>query len=143
MPAFNMVRYAQKPFVGLFERTYAKHRVKMKSYVAVQKKLLVMIYTLWKKNEAYDPDFGEEHTKEQEQALPLGSPSAGVIIGNTEPVKKIVAQPKEGLHKVNIPGERSQYASSRLVQSYGTSGKSSKKLKKYKSATQRKLIDVT
>ena len=115
----------------------------MKSYVAVQKKLLVMIYTLWKKNEAYDPDFGEEHTKEQEQALPLGSPSAGVIIGNTEPVKKIVAQPKEGLHKVNIPGERSQYASSRLVQSYGTSGKSSKKLKKYKSATQRKLIDVT
>ena len=29
----------------------------MKSYVAVQKKLLTMIYYLWKKNEMYNPDY--------------------------------------------------------------------------------------
>jgi transposase len=128
MPAFNMVRYAQKPFLDLFERTFEKHKIKMKSYVAVQKKLLVMIFTLWKKNEAYNPDFGKEHTKEQEQALPLGSASAEAVTGNTESIKKEVAQPKEGLHKVNIPGERSQYASSRLVQSYGKKPKKAKKV---------------
>ena len=33
-----------------------KHNVKMKAYVAVQKKLLVLIYTLWKKNEAFRPN---------------------------------------------------------------------------------------
>jgi hypothetical protein len=29
----------------------------MKGYVAVQRKLLVLIYTLFKNKEAYDPDF--------------------------------------------------------------------------------------
>jgi len=27
----------------------------MKAYVAVQRKMLMLIYTLWKKNEAYNP----------------------------------------------------------------------------------------
>ncbi|NCX95061.1 MAG: IS110 family transposase [Chitinophagia bacterium] len=49
LPAFNVVRYKQKPFIDLFERTLAKHQIKMKSYVSVQKKLLVLVYTLWKK----------------------------------------------------------------------------------------------
>jgi len=56
MPAFNVVRYEQTPFVNLYERVYDKTKIKMKAYVAVQKKLLVMIYTLWNKNEAYNPD---------------------------------------------------------------------------------------
>jgi hypothetical protein len=29
----------------------------MKSYVAVQKKLLVLIYALWKKGDAFDPAY--------------------------------------------------------------------------------------
>ena len=41
--------------------------MEMKSYVAVQKKLLVLIYTLWKKNESFDPTknghVGEAHKK--------------------------------------------------------------------------------
>ena len=32
----------------------------MKGYVAVQKKLLVMSYYLWKKGEQYDPTFKKE-----------------------------------------------------------------------------------
>ena len=31
---------------------------KMKAYVAVQRKLLVILYTLWKKNERFDTEFG-------------------------------------------------------------------------------------
>jgi len=53
MPAFNVVRYEQKAFYDIFHRTLEKHNIKMKSYVAVQKKILTTIYALWKKDEAY------------------------------------------------------------------------------------------
>jgi transposase len=39
----------------------------MKSYVAVQKKLLVLIYVMWKKKEAYQPTRNINHSGEQEQ----------------------------------------------------------------------------
>jgi hypothetical protein len=35
----------KKTFVNLFERTLKRHNIKMKSYVAVQKKLLTKITT--------------------------------------------------------------------------------------------------
>ena len=56
MPAFNVVRYDQGAFKTFFERILARHNQKMKAYVAVQRKLLVMIYTLWKKNQAFKPN---------------------------------------------------------------------------------------
>ena len=67
LPAFNMIRYDVGNFKPFFERILAKHNLKMKAYVAVQKKLLVLIYTLWKKNEAFNPEikaktFGNEDT---------------------------------------------------------------------------------
>ena len=34
-----------------------KHGIKMKAAVAIQRKLLVLIYTLWKKEEFFDPSF--------------------------------------------------------------------------------------
>lgn len=56
LPAFNMIRYEVGDFKPFFERILEKHNIKMKAYVAVQKKLLVLIYTLWKKNEAFRPN---------------------------------------------------------------------------------------
>ena len=53
LPAFNVVRYKLPEFFNLYSRTLSKHGIKMKSYVAVQKKLLAMIYTLWKRDEEY------------------------------------------------------------------------------------------
>lgn len=70
MPAFNVARYNPKTFGALFERAYDSSSLKMKGYVAVQRKLLVMIYTLWKKNEAFDPNYG---TSENEEQKPLFS----------------------------------------------------------------------
>lgn len=55
LPAFNVVRLRQKPFIDLYHRVYDRSKIKMKGYTAVQKKLLVLIYTLWKKDEAYNP----------------------------------------------------------------------------------------
>jgi transposase len=69
LPAFNLIRYNVGSFKSFFERILAKHNQKMKAYVAVQRKLLILIYTLWKKNEEYQPDklnqkkiFGNEET---------------------------------------------------------------------------------
>lgn len=68
MPALSVVRWKQTTFLNLFERTLEKHKLKMKSYVAVQKKLLVVIYSLWKKNEEYDNNYlANKCSMEQEQ----------------------------------------------------------------------------
>ncbi len=86
-------------------------KIKMKGYVAVQKKLLITIYTLWKNNEAFDKDYKnnqqQKHTEEQEEVLPslVSDEIAGPF------VKKVVPNKPE-LHKVNIPSEQSQYAPS-------------------------------
>jgi transposase len=56
LPTFNVVRYDAGNFKTFFERIFARHHQKMKAYVAVQRKLLLLIYTLWKKNEAFKPN---------------------------------------------------------------------------------------
>lgn len=55
MPGFNVVKYDVRNFSNLYQRVYARTLIKMKAYVAVQRKLLILIYTLWKRNEKYDP----------------------------------------------------------------------------------------
>ena len=57
MPSLVVIKCEVKPFKELFERTYNKHGIKMKSYVAVQKKLLTMIYYMWKKKERFEPNY--------------------------------------------------------------------------------------
>ncbi len=66
MPAFNVVRYEQKPFVSFYNRVYENSKIKMKAYTAVQKKLLVLVYSLWKKNEKYQPNYVSKISKEKE-----------------------------------------------------------------------------
>lgn len=60
MPAFGVVRNQVTPFVSLHERLIGRGKTKMQAYVAVQRKLLILIWTLWRKNEAYDPDFEQK-----------------------------------------------------------------------------------
>ena len=55
MPAFSAVKYKEPVCLELFERTLERHGMKMKSYVAVQKKLLLLIYDLYTKDVAYNP----------------------------------------------------------------------------------------
>lgn len=70
MPALSVVRFRQSPFRALYERLYERTKVKMKAYVAVQKKLLILIYTLWKKDIPYDPAFRTGHTSGDAEAAP-------------------------------------------------------------------------
>ena len=55
-PAF-VAKQHNPVYEAFYERLFARQQVKMQSYVAIQRKLLVLIYTLWKKDEVYDPNF--------------------------------------------------------------------------------------
>ncbi|GAB4041919.1 IS110 family RNA-guided transposase [Spirosoma gilvum] len=81
MASLMVVRYEQKPFIELYERVFERTKIKMKGYVAVQRKLLTIIYALWKKDEKYDGDFGSEGQKEvaPTQGATLHRPQVDVL----------------------------------------------------------------
>lgn len=56
LPALAAIRHEQR-FKSLFVRLVSKHGIKMKAAVAVQRKLLEMIYTVFSKNIAYDKNY--------------------------------------------------------------------------------------
>lgn len=57
----------------LFIRIVGRTGIKMKGVVAVQRKLLVMIYTLWKNNTQYDPNYEEKSRAAQSHPTRAGS----------------------------------------------------------------------
>jgi transposase len=56
MPALAAIRHDER-FKAIFIRLVSKHGIKMKAAVAVQRKLLGLIYTVWKTDIKYDPQF--------------------------------------------------------------------------------------
>jgi transposase len=77
LPAFNVVSYGLDPFLRLYERTYGRHGIKMKSYVAIQKKLLTILFALWKRGEVFDEQYSQ-HSFRNEEA-PKSNPAQGGI----------------------------------------------------------------
>lgn len=71
MPVVTMVRLKPRVFYDLYERLVRRNGgLKKKAMVAVQRKLLVMIYTLWKKNEKFDPDYeSKKHDKMEKEVV--------------------------------------------------------------------------
>lgn len=68
LPAFNTVRLHVPSFENLYGRVYDKSGIKMKAYVAVQSKLLKLMYTLWKNETVFEPGHqtsGYQETKPQ------------------------------------------------------------------------------
>ncbi len=67
LPALAAIRHDER-FKAVFVRLVSKHGIKMKAAVAVQRKLLEMMYTLFKKQIAYNKNYykksieTEEHT---------------------------------------------------------------------------------
>ena len=70
MPALSAIKHDQR-FKAIFARLVAKHGIKMKAAVAVQRKLLEMTYTLFKKNEPYDKNYFK---KQDPQSLQVEQP---------------------------------------------------------------------
>jgi transposase len=55
-PALTAIRYTPTS-KELFVRLVSKHGIKMKAAVAVQRKILILMYTLWKNETVFDPDY--------------------------------------------------------------------------------------
>jgi transposase len=89
MPAFNVVRLKEERFEQLYQRVFDKTKIKMKGYVAVQRKLLCLMYTLWKTDQAYMPRTKEGHSRKEETEAPLsGEKSKSTEINGTEAAQK-------------------------------------------------------
>src|SRR5690606_2150981 len=75
MPAFGVVRNKVTPFISLYERLRGRGKTKMQAYVAVQRRLLILIWALWRKDEVYDPSFGQKQddTSSNDELKPLFS----------------------------------------------------------------------
>jgi transposase len=58
LPALAAIRHEDK-FKAIFARLVSKHGIKMKAAVAVQRKLLELIYTLYKTNTEYKRDYSK------------------------------------------------------------------------------------
>lgn len=56
MPALSAVRSDER-LKGVFARLVAKHGIKMKAVVAVQRKVLELVYTIYKTGQPYNPDY--------------------------------------------------------------------------------------
>jgi transposase len=70
MPALSAIRHGEC-FRAVYVRLVSKHGIKMKGAVAVQRKLLELIYTVHKTNTDFDKDFGKTtvvESIEQKQA---------------------------------------------------------------------------
>ena len=60
LPALTAIRHNPR-YKAVFARLVAKHGIKMKATVAVQRKLLEMIYTIYKTGKAYDKHYLPEN----------------------------------------------------------------------------------
>ncbi|WP_174549716.1 IS110 family RNA-guided transposase, partial [Flammeovirga pacifica] len=56
-PALNVIRYEVGSFPSLYGRILDRSAIKMKGYVALQARLLRIMFSLWKKEEYYDENY--------------------------------------------------------------------------------------
>jgi transposase len=87
-PALHVVRREVRPFRQLYDRVFERTKITMKGYTAVQKKLLLTIYALWKNNERFDDNRSlqkDETFRDIEPKSSFSSASEKL----SEPIKKL------------------------------------------------------
>jgi len=62
LPALTAIRIDEH-FKAIFARLVSKNGIKMKAAVAVQRKILELIYILWKNDTSYDPNYLQKTTE--------------------------------------------------------------------------------
>jgi len=72
MPAFNAVRFNEPTCKALYDRVFERSGIKMKAYVAVQKRLLLMAYALWRHEVDYDPEYFANQASKGKKIVPTG-----------------------------------------------------------------------
>jgi transposase len=70
LPALAAIRFCD-PFKQIFLRLVSRHGIKMKAAVAVQRKLLELIYTLYRTNKHYDVEYFKKQIDLKREKQPL------------------------------------------------------------------------
>jgi len=68
-PSFTAIKY-NPHYKNHYAGLVSKHGIKMKAAVSVQRKLLVLMYTLWKTDKPYDPEYLKKESGQQSLATP-------------------------------------------------------------------------
>jgi transposase len=68
LPALAAIRHDER-YKAVFARLVSRHGIKMKAAIAVQRKLLEMMFTVFKKQEKYDKDYFKNQTNEAELVM--------------------------------------------------------------------------
>jgi len=63
-PALGAIRFSDASKV-LYARLIGKHGIKMKAVVAVQRKVLILVFTLWKNETVFDPDYETKKSRNE------------------------------------------------------------------------------
>jgi transposase len=74
---FNAVRFGEPSCQALFERVFERTKIKMKGYVAVQKKLLTLCFAIWKNGTDYNPNYNSNNVKEHQNMDKKIVPTSG------------------------------------------------------------------
>ena len=85
LPAFNAVRFGEPTCQALFERVFERTKIKMKGYVAVQKKLLTLCYAIWKNGTEYNPNYSnnvKEHQNIDKKIVPTSGTTQDIAASN-------------------------------------------------------------
>jgi transposase len=86
MPSLVSVRFKEPVLYNLYQRVNKRTGIKMKGYVAVQKKLLVLIYHIWKNDNPFQRDYSKTFGEEESKSLfPVGF---GETIKESSPNKR-------------------------------------------------------
>jgi transposase len=68
LPALSAIRSHQR-FKDIFARLVSRHGIKMKAGVAIQRKLLEIVYAVYKTKTKYDPDFLKSNAQAEKNQL--------------------------------------------------------------------------
>jgi transposase len=68
LPSLSAIKHDER-FKAIFIRIVSKHGIKMKAVVAVQRKLLEMVYTVYKTGIMYDKEYLTKQNKEIEEQI--------------------------------------------------------------------------
>ena len=120
-PAFNMCRYDVGDIPAFYTRIFERTRLSMKGYVAVQKKLLTIIYALWKKDEAFDP--GYQHPAIKTTSRDTETVPSLATAAEAQPVKEVIPTKETGITQDRHPSKPRRMpslASSKLNRKYLT-----------------------
>lgn len=79
MSSLSAVKSNVSTLKNLKERVVDRTGINMKGYVAVQRKILVLIYSLWKNDTPFDPMFGTSANHEPKLLCSVDQPMAGHI----------------------------------------------------------------